>query len=38
VVAGADSVEQVRANVALMDAQVPAGLMAEVRDWAAGGR
>ena len=37
VVAGADSAEQVRANVALMDAQVPAGLMAEVRDWARGG-
>ncbi len=38
VVAGADSVEQVRANVALMDVRVPAGLMAEVRDRAAAGR
>jgi D-threo-aldose 1-dehydrogenase len=38
VVAGADSVEQVRANVELLDAQVPAGLMAEIRDWAAAGR
>jgi D-threo-aldose 1-dehydrogenase len=34
VVAGADSVEQVRANVALMDVPVPASLMAEVREWA----
>jgi D-threo-aldose 1-dehydrogenase len=34
VVAGADSAEQVRANVGLLDVRVPESLMAEVREWA----